>query len=155
MNTYVASALHQIRIAIDSVDEMLNQLSETDLESTPIHGKRTYAELLSHIALICQADLLISNEATSTEMQLYYEKNTPTTIAEIKQSLLANYDELVETFSGYSEEELFEQKKSYWGVRYTRFEWLLEILSHVYHHRAQLYAYMSMDLRDVKVQLFE
>ncbi|OWR27268.1 hypothetical protein CDO73_23800 [Saccharibacillus sp. O23] len=155
MNTYLTPVFHQIKIAIDSVDEMLDQLSDADLESTPINGKRSYAELLSHIALICQADLLISNEATSTEMDLYYASNAPTTIAEIKKSLLANYNELVETFSRYSEEELFEQKKSYWGVEYTRFEWLLEILGHVYHHRGQLHTYISMDRKDVKVQLFE
>lgn len=61
MNTYLASVLNQIRIAIDSVDDMIGQLSDADLESTPINGKRSYAELLSHLALICQADLLISN----------------------------------------------------------------------------------------------
>lgn len=155
MNKYVSSVFHQIKIAVDSVIEIINQLPETDLNSKPIDDKRSYIELLSHISLICKADLLILNEASLIEMQEYYERNTLRTIEEIKKKLILNYNELVEEFSCFSEEELFEYKESYWGVRYTRFEWLLEILSHLYHHRSQLHSYISIDFKEIKFQLFE
>ncbi len=155
MNNYLSSVFHQIKVAIDSVIGILNQLSEADLQSKPIPDKRSYLELLAHISLICKADLLILNGASITEMNAYYEKNTPETIEEIKKNLIVNYNELVKEFSCYSEEDLFEHKESYWGVKYTRFEWLLEILSHLYHHRSQLHSYISIDLKQIKVQLFE
>ncbi|OWA33490.1 hypothetical protein B9G55_22800 [Saccharibacillus sp. O16] len=155
MNPYLSSAFHQIRLAIDSVIEMLHALPEAEWNAKPVPGKRSYLELVSHLSLICKADLLILNGASLPEMEAYYENNKPQTLQELKENLTANYNELVKEFSGYSEDELFEVKESYWGVKYTRYEWLLEILGHLYHHRSQFHTYLSMDLKEVKVQLFE
>lgn len=45
---------------------------------------------------------------------------------------------------------------SYWEVTYSRYEWLLEIVAHIYHHRGQLHAILvhSYGL-DLKGSLFE
>lgn len=155
MNNYILSVFHQIKVAIDSVIEIINQFPEAELESKPINNKRSYLELLSHISLLCKADLLILNEASQKEMEIYYERNKPETIEELKEHLLKNFNELVKEFSSYSDEKLFEYTKSYWGVCYSRYEWLLEILSHLYHHRSQLHSYLLIDSKKIKVQLFE
>ena len=79
-----------------------------------------------------------------------------TTKEEIKDALLRNYTFLQERFMQFDEEELHEEMTSYWGTMYSRHEWLLEIVTHLFHHRGQLHSmlvhYYGMDL---KVQLFE
>ena len=56
----------------------------------------------------------------------------------------------------FNEEELHQEMTSYWGTTYSRYEWLLEIIAHLYHHRGQLHSILvhcyGMDLN---VQLFE
>ncbi|WMT39666.1 DinB family protein [Paenibacillus sp. D2_2] len=116
MNIYLSGVFHQMKVAIDSVNEIIQQLSEADLDYKPIDNKRTIRELLCHIALICKADYLILNEATQEEMKDYYDKNTKQTINEIKEALIDNYTELVEQFLKYSIDELSEYKQSYWGL---------------------------------------
>ncbi|MDX8367074.1 hypothetical protein SLH52_17980 [Cytobacillus sp. IB215665] len=45
---------------------------------------------------------------------------------------------------------------SYWGVTYTRFDWLLEIVAHLYHHRGQLHATLVHYYKqDPNILLFE
>lgn len=58
---FVQSALHQLKVAIDTSIDMLNQYSENDLKIQPIHSKRSLFEMYAHLSLICHADLLILN----------------------------------------------------------------------------------------------
>ncbi|WP_234007866.1 hypothetical protein [Lysinibacillus sp. FJAT-14745] len=56
----------------------------------------------------------------------------------------------------YTEVDLQDKLTSHWGVTYSRYEWLLEILAHVYHHRGQLHAMLVHCCGiDQKVPLFE
>lgn len=155
MNIYLSGVFHQMKVAIDSVIEIMEQLSDSDLDYKPLENKRTIRDLLCHIALICKADYLILNEATQEEMDDFYDRNTKQTIQEFKTALIENYNELVEQFAKYSTDELNEYKQSYWGARYTRYEWLLEILCHLYHHRSQLHTYLTTNNIDLTVALFE
>ncbi|OUS75276.1 hypothetical protein B1748_17440 [Paenibacillus sp. MY03] len=88
-------------------------------------------------------------------MQAFYVRHEFKTIEEIKDNLITNYNQLVEEYSNYTEEKLFEYTQSYWGVRYSRFEWLLQMLGHIYHHRGQLHTYILIDSKGIEVQLFE
>ena len=89
-------------------------------------------------------------------MITYYSTVSLTSKIEIKEALLSNYTFMEERFMEFSKEELHEEMTSYWGTTYSRFEWLLEIVAHLYHHRGQLHSILvhcyGMDL---KVQLFE
>lgn len=61
---FVQSALHQLKVAIDTSIQMLNQYTENDLKIKPIESKRSLFEMCTHLALICHADLLILNGIT-------------------------------------------------------------------------------------------
>ncbi|TSB45941.1 DinB family protein [Alkalicoccobacillus porphyridii] len=156
MNIYCKSALHQIKFALIKTIEIADQLTPEDLHKRPTPDKHSIRELLEHLALICQADLLIASGASQQEMDEYYAKHSIKEFDQIKKSMLDNYSTLEETYLNYSDEELKAPVTSFWGVTYTRYEWLLEIVAHLYHHRGQLHAilvhYYKMDLR---VQLFE
>ena len=69
---FVQSALHQLKVAIDTSIYMLNQYSENDLKIQPIHSKRSLFEMCAHLSLICHADLLILNGISERITYLLY-----------------------------------------------------------------------------------
>ena len=137
MNSYCTYALHQIEVGVVSVVAIIDKQDEGDLLVKPTEGKHSVGELLKHIAVICRADFHISGGATQEE-------------------LLSNYSYLEQAFREMTEEELHQEMTSYWGVTYSRYEWLLEIVAHLYHHRGQLHAMLvHCNGKDPKVPLFE
>ncbi|MRX56299.1 DinB family protein [Bacillus idriensis] len=140
MNPYVKNALHQIVVAIDTIIKIIDTLEDSDLMKRPTADKHSIGELLEHMAMICQADLLISDGASGDEMASFYSFYTLNNLQDIKEELMKNYNLLSERFNQFNERELHQKMTSYWGTVYTRFEWLLEISAHLYHHRGQLHA---------------
>ncbi|WP_025027838.1 DinB family protein [Caldalkalibacillus mannanilyticus] len=156
MNIYCRSALNQIKIALAKTIEIIDKLEESDLQKKPSADKRSIGELLEHIAIICKADLLIANGATQEEMNIFYSSVTYKTRSELKNGLIQNFELLEEKYLNYTEQELQQEITSFWGVTYSRYEWLLEILSHIYHHRGQLHAILvHCCAKDPKIMMFE
>ncbi|HYK72921.1 MAG TPA: DinB family protein [Pseudoneobacillus sp.] len=156
MNSYCKSALNQIKIALTKTSEIIEQLEESDLQKRPSPDKLSIGELLEHIAMICRADLLIAQGATKGEMTHFYSSTTYKCLNEIKNSLINNFKLLEEFYLNYTEVELHEEINSFWGAKYTRYEWLLEILAHVYHHRGQLHSVLvHCYKKDPKILMFE
>ncbi|PFQ48865.1 hypothetical protein COK05_07080 [Bacillus cereus] len=152
---FVQSALHQLKVAIDTSIHMLNQYSENDLTIQPIHSKRSLFEMCAHLSLICHADLLILNGIPEKELHTFYIKHTPVTIAHMQQTMIEGYNLLSKTFLSYSQAELAEVMTAYWGISYSRFEWLLEIVVHFYHHRGQIHLLLCEHAKDPRISLFE
>ena len=156
MNQYCEGALHHIRFALLTVEKMMDFLEEEDLEQRPTEGKQSARELLSHLAGICSADLLIAKGTAEKEVADYYASLQYGSIAEMKASLWKGYLELEDTYHNFTVEQLHQKTVSYWGAAYTAYEWLLEILAHLYHHRGQLHAMMVHCMgKDPGIPLFE
>lgn len=151
-----SAALHQIEVCINSVIQMIERLTEEDLLKRPTEGKHSIGELLEHITIICEADFRISTGARKAEMTEFYCSRSYKTLSAIEEGLLANLTALKSYYQKMPEELLREKAASYWGVTYTRYEWLLEIMAHLYHHRGQLHAILVHCYHmDPKVNLFE
>lgn len=150
------SVLHQIEVAVKTVIEIIGNLEEDDLQKRPTPNKHSIGELLEHIAVICKADWRISKEATQEEMEIFYSGVSYKTLDSIKDGLLTNFESLKNKYMNLSEAELLSQTTSHWNLTYTRYEWLLEILAHVYHHRGQLHAMLVHCYdKDPKILMFE
>lgn len=152
---YVQAALHQLQIAIRTIVQILDKVKDEDLDLRPAPTKRSVYELFSHLSLLTQADFFILNEATKDEITMFYEANEKLTIKEMQLALFDSYNRLSHAFSTYSEEELQEVTTSYWGVSYTRYEWLIQIVAHMYHHRGQLHILLCEYSTDPQIKLFE
>ncbi|HHP1117001.1 TPA: DinB family protein [Bacillus thuringiensis] len=152
---FVQSALHQLKVAIDTSIDMLNQYSENDLKIQPIHSKRSLFEMCAHLSLICHADLLILNGIPEKELHTFYIERTPVTVAHMQQTMIEGYNLLSKTFLSYSQIELAEVMTAYWSISYSRFEWLLEIVAHFYHHRGQIHILLCEHMNDPRIPLFE
>ncbi|WP_081415240.1 DinB family protein [Ectobacillus panaciterrae] len=156
MNAYREGVFNQINVLIQTILSIVDKLEESDLEKRPTENKYSIGELLKHIATICEADLLISDEKTSEEMDKYYSIKLIKSKEEIKEELITNYNLLKERYTAYTENELLQKKTAYWGVTYTRYEWLLYILAHLYHHRGQLHGILvHFYKQDPNILLFE
>ncbi|TQR12959.1 DinB family protein [Psychrobacillus soli] len=153
---YRETVLHQIEVAVKTIIEIIEKLEEADLQKRPTSNKQSIGELLEHIAVICEADWHISNGATKEEMENYYSAISYKTLGALKKGLLTNFNALESNVRQLSEEELKRETTSYWGLTYTKFEWLLEILAHLYHHRGQLHAMLVHCYhKDPKILMFE
>ncbi|MFD2923329.1 DinB family protein [Halobacillus naozhouensis] len=156
MNPYCQSAFHQLEIVIASLSEIIGQLTEEDLAFRPTQGKFSVGETLEHLAMIPIADGKVLEEASEEDMITLYSSILLTTKAEISEALYEHFSLLKKQFEGYSEDELFTETTSWWGVTYTRFEWLLEMIAHMYHHRGQLHAMLVHTYdKDPEILLFE
>ena len=156
MNTYINSALNQIEIALKTTIQMVEVIEEADLQKKPASNKRSIGELLEHIAVICKADLMISNGAKQKEMNQYYSSVALLSIQDVKSAIAENYKTLKDIYMNLKEIELQERTTDYWGATYTRYEWLLEIVAHIYHHRAQLHTLLVYCYeKNLNISLFE
>ncbi|MFJ7406848.1 MULTISPECIES: DinB family protein [unclassified Lysinibacillus] len=156
MSIYCKSALHQIKVAVTTIVQMIEKLAEQELHKRPTPNKHSIGELVEHIAMICEADALIADGTSKEKMDEYYARVSYNNLADMKEGLIKNYHFLEDKFMNYTEKELQEEVTSYWGVTYSRYEWLLEIVAHVYHHRGQLHAMLVHCYGiDLKVSLFE
>lgn len=156
MNNYCDSAFNQIKIALESIKAIMECLCEEDITFKPTESKFSIGEILEHLSLICEADLQIASGMSKEDMEKYYLENKLTSLAQMKLAINNSFSMLKRGYENFSEEQLFEQIESYWGTVYTRFEWLLEILSHIYHHRGQLHAILVHVYRkEPLVALFE
>ncbi|KRG12878.1 DinB family protein [Lederbergia galactosidilytica] len=113
------AALHQIEVAVETIDQIIDTLLEEDLLKQPTPYKHSIGELLEHLALICVADRLIANEASKEEMESFYSNISYKTLALIKDGLRTNFKTLKTEYLNLTDEELKRETTSYWGVTYT------------------------------------
>lgn len=153
---YCMACLHQIEVALQKTLEMTKYLEDKDLELRPTATKLSVGELLSHIATICKSDYYISLGFTKEQMDVIYQDYEFETLAEIRREIEGNFSALKNSYLHYSEAELHEKVTSYWGVNYTRFEWLVEIVAHIYHHRGQLHSILThVYKKEFNLRMFE
>ncbi|MFP3423352.1 DinB family protein, partial [Bacillus sp. SIMBA_161] len=77
---------------------------------------------------VCAADLYIANGATENDMRSFYESRIPTSKDQALAELGRSFDGLKSFYLPLNERQLLETHAAYWGVNYSRFEWLLETL---------------------------
>ncbi|MGM0840037.1 MAG: DinB family protein [Bacillota bacterium] len=155
MNPYCKSALHQIQVCIETLVKMIDQLEEKDLLERPDPGKHSVGELLEHIALICEADWRISNEASQENMEVFYLSVSYQNLTSIREGLLDHFKSLCSNYMNLSEKALLTETTAHWGVTYTRYEWLIQIVAHLYHHRGQLHSMLVHCGKDPGILMFE
>lgn len=156
MQAYCEQVFHQLELVVTSTSELISSIEESDWEVRPTEGKFSIGELVGHLALICDADLRIADGASETEMRAFYSSNTPRSKEQAVIQLAHSFKQLKTFYLPLTDSQLQKIHTAYWGVSYSRFEWLLEILVHLTHHRGQLHSMLVHHLNsNPKTGLFE
>lgn len=156
------SVLHpifkQIQFQVESIKCLANKVDIFMLEQEIYPGGRTCFELLTHIALIPEADVMLIKGASEAEMHDYYHywQKEVTSIEVFEARLELSMNILMDFYNQLEEDELLETKMTYWQTRQTYLDWLLVILTHLTHHRAELHSAIKQFGEDTEtIQLFE
>ncbi|MBV0908399.1 DinB family protein [Planococcus sp. CP5-4_UN] len=156
MQPYCALVFHQLELIVKSSSELISSIEGSDWEMRPTAGKFSIGELIGHLALICEADLYIADGAAESEMRSFYTVKMPHSKEQALIELARGFERLKTTYLPLDESQLQKIHTAYWGVSYNRFEWLLETLVHLTHHRGQLHSMIVHGLgKQPNVQLFE
>ncbi len=112
----------------------------------PFESMRSLHELANHLAQVPAIDLLILRGAAEEEVQKAEQswmRDDPGAIAEaLRQGTLALREYIDKLTLDQFENE---SGTAFYGRTQTNAKWLLEVSTHLYHHRAQLFMYLKLN----------
>jgi uncharacterized damage-inducible protein DinB len=115
------------------------------VEFRPAEGMRSLGELVDHFAAQPLVDLAVlqgSPRPVTETIEETLHSARPGEWAEIFERGIRAAEE----YFGSMSEEDFEGRttRAHYGTAHPQSVWLLDIISHIYHHRGQLYVYLKM-----------
>jgi hypothetical protein len=133
-----------------SLAKLLPELPPRGQDWRPREGMRSVWELATHLVQVPAVDVLISREGSIEEVHALEQALT----ADTPEGLLALFDTGVETARsrfGAMSPEAFEGTvtRAFYGHAMPAKGWLLEIVTHLHHHRAMLHTYLKIMGRPV------
>lgn len=128
-----------------SIDRLFGLIPADQLEYRPRENMRTLMELANHLAQVPAVDLAILQGKSQEEVRELERRLTRATPAE----LTAVWQEGVQAVAGYfaaltPEQFLTLEGEAFYGHAAPMHEWLLEIITHSYHHRSQVFTYLKI-----------
>lgn len=133
-----------------SLAKLLPEMPPHAEDWRPHEQVRTAWELANHLVQIPAVDTAIAQEKAQPEIQQLERELIATTV----DGLLAVWDRGVADATAYFGDlspAAFETQETtaFYGHRMAQKAWLLEIVTHTYHHRAQLFTYLKLKGRPV------
>ncbi len=142
--------LHHV---INSVLKLTDKIKMEDWDYRLSPEMRTLGETVQHLAAVPGADLLIMQEKGQEEVSAYEKSVAVQDIEKVKEFMVKGYRDLnmyMESLSVHA--FLNETTKAFYAeAGVTQARWLLEVITHVYHHRAQMFMYMKAKGYDVSM----
>ncbi|WP_144510696.1 DinB family protein [Bacillus sp. FJAT-22090] len=146
--------LNQLKFISHTIEQMFQHVDVKIVQEYPVAGKMSVWEVCIHLSQIPKADLLIQKSYTKQQMATYYKTNMPINVEDAKIQFITGIEELVSFFEELPQDQWSKRFTTYWGSEYSRLEWLIQIVTHLVHHRAQLYQYLLLLDQDIEVVLF-
>lgn len=112
----------------------------------PQEGVRTLSELANHLAQIPSVDLRImkgDSEQEIKDLELKLKRDKPQEWCEEMRNGVTTLRHFMETLSLDDYEN--GSGTAFYGRSQTHANWLLEVVTHLYHHRAQLFMYLKLN----------
>jgi uncharacterized damage-inducible protein DinB len=126
-----------------SIQKLLGLIG-SDGDYRPRERMRTLLELANHLVQIPAVDLLILKGGTQDEVRALEAQLTSTDPERLFQVWTEGVAALKAYYAPYETAALAaERRKAFYGHEATLAQWLLDILTHAYHHRAQLFTYLK------------
>lgn len=144
--------LNELETGVRTGEVLIRLIRPEDWSYRPQENMRSLAELVRHVALVPRSDLAIMQEAGAEE------------VGAIEESLNDNFDPeslaaaLRESFDLYKayllslepEDLMNRSTKAFYAEQgHTQIQWQIETLTHLFHHRSQLYNYLKQRGHDL------
>ncbi|MEZ5336699.1 MAG: DinB family protein [bacterium] len=137
--------LNELEHVLRNCRMIIELIEPDDLAFRPAGNMRTLEELVNHLAQIPAIDLLIMRGAEEAEVQDREKKM----FARSRDDLFKNMERGSRDMTRFMESLTFDEFENGAGVAFygrsqTYQQWLLETVTHIYHHRAQLHMYLKI-----------
>ncbi|MBP1990640.1 DinB family protein [Paenibacillus eucommiae] len=144
--------LDELELAARTSGALISRIQAAEWNYQPQEGMRTLLQLVHHLIAIPASDLAIMQEKTQPEVeQVENSAQHLTDPEQLVQRLRENVDALKQYILSLDEDELLNKstKAFYLEHGMVQIKWLIEIVTHSFHHRSQLYNYMKQLGHDV------
>lgn len=133
-----------------SIEELFNQIPSEQQSWRPRENMRSIAELANHLAQVPAIDLRIIQGTPEAQVRAVEAQLQQAEPEELFGVWARGVQSVSEFYAALSPEQFQTQVgKAFYGHEAPLQEWLLEIITHAYHHRAQLFTYLKQMGRPV------
>lgn len=137
---------HELEVVSRTTKELLAKVKTEDWSYRPHENMRTLLELVHHLVLVPKTDLAILQEKSQEEVhQLNISLEGVNDLDQLGNHLAEGVQALKKYMNGLSDEEFLnkETKAFYLESGKKQAAWLVEIVTHAFHHRAQFFTYLK------------
>lgn len=138
--------LQELELAVRTTRELLKKIKVDEWSYRPADKMRTLQELAHHLVLVPASDLAILQEHSEEQVHKLDEEIAGITDAAVLGEAMDRGLQQLRTYmNGLTENELLtlKTKPFYLDHASTQAKWLVEITTHAFHHRAQLFNYLK------------
>jgi len=137
--------VYQLSAVAQNSATLLGLIPRDRLEFRPGKGMRSLGELADHFAALPLVDLAVLQgspaEVTETIEETLHSGRPSEWVEIFERGIRA----ATEYFESMPEEEYeVRMTRAHYGTAHPQAVWLLDLVSHIYHHRGQLYVYLKM-----------
>lgn len=138
--------LNELETGVRTGEALIRLIRPEDWNYRPQDNMRSLPELVHHLAMVPRSDLAIMREASAEEVgaiegSLEAERDPEKLAAALRES----FDLYKAHIVSLSADELLNRvtKAFYAEEGHKQIQWQIETLTHLFHHRSQLYNYLK------------
>ncbi len=135
----------ELALAVRTTGALLEKVTPELWGFRPREEMRTVLELANHLTQIPLVDLAILQERSQEEVHALEQALSASDAPHMRANMENGLNELSAYMSGLSEHDFLhkQSKPFYMEHGSTQAKWLVEIVTHAFHHRAQLFTYLK------------
>jgi Uncharacterized protein conserved in bacteria len=138
--------LDELELAVRTSENLIKRIRPDEWGYQPRENMRTLLELVHHLVSVPASDLAILQEKPQPEVAQVENRVADVTDPEqLVQEFRRNVDALRQYFVSLGEEDLLQKSTKAFYLEHgtVQIKWLIEIVTHLFHHRSQLYNYLK------------
>jgi uncharacterized damage-inducible protein DinB len=151
--TLTETLLEEFYVVVRTTNQLLQKADPSVYDFRPAENMRSFLELANHLVQIPHIDLAILQEKTEEEIRQLEKKLSAENVRQLTHVLEEGYHLLKSYFLSLSEEDFLQKEtKAFYAEKgVTQAKWLVEIVTHAFHHRAQLFTYLKQTKHEVNM----
>lgn len=138
----------EMELAVRTSVRLMAKVQNEHLSFRPHENMRTLQELIEHLASVPAVDLLILQENKEEQIRsLESEYTVELGMEALGEKMRAGMNSVSSYMEQLSVDDFLNKKTAPFYLEHgsSQAKWLIEIVTHLFHHRSQLFTYMKMN----------